>query len=874
MIVGLSFIVLAVVGATTTGAALRSAALAQAARNLDQLSEAVGEQVGHSLQAVDLILQDIGYRVENRALRQNAPVETVMASPEIHEMLVEHVQHASQLSAAALIDRQGTLTNWSRETPIPPLSLSSRDFYTLSAAETGAPELYISKPQISQTTGRLSLFISRRLTNETNAFDGVATGVTPVDIIERSFAAITQGPGLSITLLLDDGMIVTRAPGDNFKVGEVDSPAAYRGRLSSSRNLEPYGMRLVVSVTKAEALSLWRRQAVAIGILTFAASICILLMMWALFRQIRAQRTAQEALAHRNRLLEESNQRAERQTLELAATADALRAKEKLLANRSDTLNTTLQYIDQGILMIDADEVVAVYNQRACEVLGIPKELLESRPQFRELLAYQWAHGEFNRASQDLVDFVRAGGMVTAPHSYERERPNGQVIEICSLPLPDGGMVRTFTDITERKQAQARIERAALFDELTNLPNRLSLRRHLDGHLRLEAEGVALLYVNLDRFRLLNDARGHVTGDALLQAVAARLASAVPAADLLSRTGGDEFAVAHAIAPAQDDSSELAATLLRRLSEPYVIDGRRLTITASIGVATASAGTTTDILLRNADIAMYRAKDGGRNQLCRYDPAMATEQQERFHIEQSLREALGTQALRLAYQPIISLDTNAIAGFEALLRWNDPVRGDIPPSCFIPIAESTGLITPLGRSALEWACAEAAGWSKPRTVAVNLSPAQFQGGDLVQLVKSVLGESGLDPSRLELEVTEGMLLQDTGPVRETMFALRNLGVSLTLDDFGTGHAGLSYLRRFPFQKFKIDRSFVRNLGRAREADTIVEEMLLLAKRLDLRVVAEGVELESQLERLSQLGCTYVQGYLTGRPVFAEVARTL
>jgi EAL domain-containing protein (putative c-di-GMP-specific phosphodiesterase class I) len=239
-----------------------------------------------------------------------------------------------------------------------------------------------------------------------------------------------------------------------------------------------------------------------------------------------------------------------------------------------------------------------------------------------------------------------------------------------------------------------------------------------------------------------------------------------------------------------------------------------------------------------------------------------------------LRESLGTAAFRLVYQPIVSLENDEITGFEALLRWTDRVRGEVSPGLFIPIAEATGLIVPLGRSVLEWACLEAASWSDPRTIAVNLSPAQFQGGALSEVVREMLTTSGLPPERLELEVTEGMLLEDTGAVHETMFALRDIGVSLTLDDFGTGHAGLSYLRRFPFSKIKIDRSFIRNLGTGGESDVIVEGMLSLGRRLGLRVVAEGVELESQLERLRALGCAYVQGFLTGRPVAPEVARHL
>ncbi|MDP9095387.1 MAG: EAL domain-containing protein, partial [Pseudomonadota bacterium] len=279
----------------------------------------------------------------------------------------------------------------------------------------------------------------------------------------------------------------------------------------------------------------------------------------------------------------------------------------------------------------------------------------------------------------------------------------------------------------------------------------------------------------------------------------------------------------------------------------------------------AQPGANTDTILRNADIAMYRPKDAARNQLSRYDPAMSVAQQERFQLEQSLRVAMETNAFRLAYQPIVSVETNEIVGYEALVRWTDPLRGEVSPALFIPIAETTGLILPLGRLILEWACFAAAGWPNTRTVAVNLSPAQFQDETLLDTIKDVLDRSKLAPSRLELEVTEGMLLENTQSVQDTMRALRDIGVSLTLDDFGTGHAGLSTLRRFSFQKIKIDRVFVSNLGINREADAIVEAMLLLSRRLNLSVVAEGVELETQLEHLRRLRCPFVQGYLTGRP---------
>ncbi len=567
----------------------------------------------------------------------------------------------------------------------------------------------------------------------------------------------------------------------------------------------------------------------------------------------------------------------ERQNSELQETHRRLTAQARELEERTQALNTTLNHIDQGILMVDGGGVVSVYNQRVVDMLGLPVELLASRPPFTAILQHQWEQQEFSRTDQTLQDFVRAGGIMDQPQVYERERPNGVAIEVRSQPLLGGGVVRTFTDITERKLAQSMIERAALYDELTGLPNRLALQRTLEKRAAASRpdRATTLLYLSLDRFSLLNDARGHDTGDLLLVEVAQRLGSVCAADDVLSRVGGDSFAILQAESGGHDDAASLSERLLRALDEPYVvIDGVRLSTTASIGVVVADASTPAAIMLRNADIALNRAKDAGRNQIRHYTPSMAAAREERFQLEQSLRAAIDGDAFRMAYQPIISVETGAIAGYEALLRWTDQVRGEVSPALFIPVAEATGMIVALGRSALEWACFEAASWTNERTVSVNLSPAQFQGDDIVETVRDVLARSGLAPGRLDLEVTEGMLLENTGPVLETMTSLQRIGVALTLDDFGAGHAGLSYLRRFPFQKMKIDGSFVRSLGKDRESDAIVEAILLLGKRLDMRVVAEGVETEAQLEHLRRMHCGYVQGYLTGRPMAPELARML
>ncbi len=873
---GALFIVLALVCAIGMAAVLRANALADARRNLDRLGAALADQTSRSLQAVDVALQDAAHRVETASAREGADPEQVMASPEVNSLLRERLRSVPQLEAITVVDARGHIVNFTRSFPAPAIDVADRDFFR-ELQDEKAPEPFISAPVRSRVNGEWIVFMARRLALGAPAnapgFQGVVLGVLPLEHIEHSYRSVTTTPGSAVTLLRDDGVIMARYPWDEAVVGKA-APRGQQGRLASVHAVANSPLSVEVTMTDDAALSAWRRQALGLLLMALAAVLGGALMLRALLRQMQEQRGDQHALALRNRELEQAHARLEQQAAKLAETAEALRGGERLLAERSATLNTTLQYMDQGIMMVDSGGTVAAYNHRVVEMLGIPEDLLARRPAFREILQFQWETGEFARTGESLRDFVRAGGMLDRPQVYQRERPDGRTVEVRSLPLPGGGIVRTYTDITERKQVEAQIERAALVDDLTGLPNRLSLRQTLQRWLQNSGDSVALLYLNIDRFRLLNDARGHETGDRLLAEMAKRLTAAVPPGDVVSRPGGDEFAVLHKLAGGEDDSSALAARLLKLLAEPHVINGLRLTVSVSVGIALASPGASTETLLRNADIAMYQAKDAGRNRMCRYEPAMAKAQQEQFQLEQSLREALGSNAFRLAYQPIVSLDSNAVVGWEALLRWTDRVRGEVPPQLFIPVAEATGLIVPLGRSVLETACFEAASWPNTCSVAVNLSPAQFQGGGLLQTVQDVLLRSGLAPERLELEVTEGLLLEDTGAVHETMVALRDAGVSLTLDDFGTAHAGLSYLRRFPFDKIKIDRSFVSNLGEDRESDAIVEAILLLGRRLNLRVVAEGVEHEAQLDHLRRMRCPYVQGYLTGRPVAAEVARAL
>jgi diguanylate cyclase (GGDEF)-like protein len=459
-------------------------------------------------------------------------------------------------------------------------------------------------------------------------------------------------------------------------------------------------------------------------------------------------------------------------------------------------------------------------------------------------------------------------------------------------------VLAAVVDVTERRRVEARIAHMAHHDALTDLPNRVLLRERLEAAIaerRRSGTGAWLLCLDLDHFKSVNDTLGHSAGDALLRGVAERLLRAgqdvvgrevsgqeVPGQGVLvARMGGDEFAIL-----VGDDSRPepvqaervraLCGALIRSLGQPFPIQGQSVRIGVSIGLARLPPdGTDPDRLLRNADLALYRAKAAGRNTHRVFEPAMEAGAQLRRALEQDLRAAFAAGALEVHYQPILGAKSGALTGFEALLRWRHPERGLIAPAEFVPLAEETGLIGPIGEWVLQQACAEAAGWPGDLRVAVNLSPLQFRDRRLAHMVARVLAEAGLAPGRLELEITETVLLVENAANLATLHRLRALGVRIALDDFGTGYSSLSYLRAFPFDRIKIDRSFVREMESNPQAAAIVRAIIGLGTSLGIATTAEGIETEAQLARLRATACDEVQGYLFGRPMpVAEARRRL
>jgi diguanylate cyclase (GGDEF)-like protein len=426
------------------------------------------------------------------------------------------------------------------------------------------------------------------------------------------------------------------------------------------------------------------------------------------------------------------------------------------------------------------------------------------------------------------------------------------------------------SDITAARRSQEQIAFLARHDSLTRLPNRVLFNEVLHNVcLRSAQEPAALLCLDLDDFKLVNDTLGHATGDAVLVAVGERIRGCIRDHDTAARLGGDEFAIILASSDVEE-VAVVARRLIERISRPYHFDGRLVEIGISIGASLAPKDAKTPAgLMKNADLALYRAKSEGRGIWRFYDPQMDERLQDRRSLQSDLRQALLNGELRLDFQPIIDLVTNRMVSAEALLRWEHPERGVLSPAVFIPLAEETGLIAAIGAWVLRHACEVAAGWPEHVCVAVNLSPLQFRDSGLVASVSEILGETGLAPSRLELEITETTVLETNSQTVDALWQLHGMGVRIALDDFGTGYSSLSYLRRFPFNKIKIDRSFIRDLGHDKDDSSITLAIIGLACSMNMLVTAEGVETAEQANMLTSFGCTQAQGYLYCRPVGAE-----
>jgi diguanylate cyclase (GGDEF)-like protein len=734
-------------------------------------------------------------------------------------------------------NREGVIQQLSVPMNGPGVDLRDREHFRVHL-DPERDELFISKPVIGRFSKQCAVQYSRRMLDRDGHFSGVGINSVSCDDLSHFYQSADAGNGFVMLMGLD-GVIRGFGPFRSDLLGTdvsqlpefqptlsrlqgtitLSTPWEQAARIISFRRLELYPLVVLVGFNDERVFGQYwqlRDRALEIG----AAATLIILALGVVWIQQRLRSGA---------------------------------SRQALLL--------TLENMNQGIVMIDADGRIPVVNRRATELLGLPTGLLEPGREMQPAeanhlgLLTNFDHGEAGEIENGI------------------EHNNGRVIETFSRHLPDGGQVRTFTDVTERRAADARINHMAHYDLLTDLPNRVTLGERLADLLRQpNVERFGLVCLDLDGFKTLNDTLGHETGDRLLWQVGQRLRQTVDGSALLARTGGDEFAI---LCP-EDTRSEATETLAKAVAEamtaPIDLDGSQFRVSASFGLAFhPDDGTTAVELIRRAEAAMYQAKARGRGLVARFDAEMDRDQNERCMIERDLRRALVDHDVEVWFQPKFQTRTLRISGFEALARWRHPQRGFISPARFIPIAEQCGMIAELGLWVLEDACKFAASLPSGR-IAVNLSPVQFLSNNLPEVIGDVLASHNLTSDRLELEITEGVLIADETQALRILRALHDRNLHLALDDFGTGFASLSYLRRFPFDRLKIDQSFVLAQEHDDTTRAIVETILTMARRLRLDVTAEGVETQQHLDMLSEQGCPEVQGYLLGRAMPASEAR--
>ena len=692
------------------------------------------------------------------------------------------------------------------------------------------------------------------------------------------------GPGKAIAFAMMAGLSLAAAAQFGGEGGRSPARAASahdganpRGDVTGS--ITPAGAGLLGPATLAlrpdadpvgvPAAALDPRRILSIvGLGLFATGAVLLILLGWHNRQLRGARDRAEALARDlaglSNGLERANAEITKVNAELKSRNDNLGRRDREMGLQNRRFDAALNNMSQALCMVDTHDRLVVFNRRfgelfAVEVAPIPGILLD------DLVAL---------ASSPLLSEVQTRQHVAAAAGlaagFALEAADGRTIQVSHQPMPEGGWVATYEDVTERREAQARITFLAHHDAATGLLNRAAFERRIAAALESDAEPFAVHLLDIAGLKDVNDGYGHPTGDALLREAGRRLSDCAVPSGAVARIGGDEFAI---LRPAGDDRTAEAAFadgLVKLIGESFDLDGRSVAVGAGVGVAIAPAdGSTADALLTNAYLALGQAKLAGRDRVRLFEPDMDAARRARRALERDLRGALGRGEIELFFQPLVDARRVALAGFETLARWRHPARGLVSPSDFIPVAEETGLIVEIGAHVLREACRYAAAWRGGLTVAVNLSPAQFAAPDLIGTLDDALRRSGLEPARLEVEITESLPLGDGDGALAILHAIRSRGVRIAMDDFGTGYASLSYLRRFPFDKIKIDQSFVRDLSSRPDCIKIVSAMAALAASLGMSTTAEGVETPEEFALLRDAGCDHLQGFHFGRPQSAE-----
>jgi diguanylate cyclase (GGDEF)-like protein len=782
----------------------RQRALSSADRDLRRLSLTLAAEAERGLEAVDVVQNALLDRLRAAGLRTPDNLRSLMSGLQAHEELRGRQRTLSQLDAITAIDADGNLINFSRSWPVPTVNVADRDYFKALKADPNRTS-FVGEPVRNRGSGTWTIYLARRVNGDNDMFLGLILGAVQITYFEQLYQAVAIGPENAISLYRTDGVLLARHPHQDSQIGRsygsgllfpregtIDpngfvrqhiSPVDGRQRMIGVYPLRHYPLAVTASDTTSAILANWRAQT-AVLLVAAAAIECVIVVVGGLtLRQFSGQRVLLEA--HAARTAAEAAQRAAEAELDRARERERA---DRELATQNSRFSAALGNMSQALCMFDASDRLTVANTRMTEMLRIAGIDITPGITLDGLAASMLTDaGPFSAdvaaLHQTIKTFIAAGQRAAEVVTLS----NGRTLALNFAPIVEAGWLVTLEDITRRQLAEARIAHMAHHDSLTGLPNRVRLHEKLEEAVARSQRGEpsAVLFLDLDHFKAVNDTLGHPVGDALLQAVTLRLGCETRETDTIARLGGDEFAIVQFNAEQPQAATTLASRLIAAVSAPFELDGHQVVIGTSVGIAMIPQdGSDPDQLLKNADMALYQAKGDGRGRYRFFAPEMDAQMQARRSLETDLRRALAQQEFKLFYQPLMNLKTRTVVGFEALLRWSHPQRGLVAPADFVPLAEEIGLIIPLGQWVLRQACADAATWSGTQRVAVNLSPVQFGSRSLVADVAAALQDSGLQPSRLELEITETVMLDDTDAVLAVLHQLRDLGVDIAMDDFG------------------------------------------------------------------------------------------
>jgi diguanylate cyclase (GGDEF)-like protein len=847
MLCGFVLMAAIAVGTALTIAKFRESAIETGKQGLESAVLLLARHFDQQLDDFSILQKDIVAELQTQEISQPDIFGSAMGTLEVHEILRAKVGGWADLTGINLFDSEGTLINSSQNWPVSDIKISDRAYFR-SLIENSMTSQTVDVVQ-SRFAPAKSIIFARKIVGPHGEFLGVLTRALRPESLESFFASAGLGSEATIAMHRREGTLLARYPhvedmiGKDFNKGpseqrtvftapqysgQLRSPMDGRDRLVASRMLTAVPLVIVATETVDSTLAAWRSQTRFFISMAVLSLLVTALMLYLIFRQMTRQH----------------------------------RFSRQQLSVEKQRLDTAVSNMNQGLVLFDSSERLIVCNRRYVEMYGLSHDIAKPGCSFRDLLRHRKQTGSFPGDIEDYCDETLRNTRLSTTTIVDTA--GGRLIQIKNEPVPGGGWLATHEDVTERVRAEEKILHLAHYDALTDLPNRIAFRQHVELRLsKHSSEGrFAILYIDVDEFKSINDSLGHQVGDELLKSIASRLLDCVSPGDLVARLGGDEFAIVKATAGDPADLIPFVERVYCAIRNPIDCLGQQVTTDASIGIAVApDDGFTLDQLLKNADLAMYDAKNAGRRTFRFFIPEMASRMRSRRALELDLREAIASGGFEVYYQPLVDLASNVVTGCEALLRWNHPARGMVSPAEFIPLAEETGLITELGEWVLGKACADAANWPDHITLAVNVSPVQFNSTTLALKVAGALAKSGLSAHRLELEITEAVLIRDDEQALATLHQLRQLGVRISLDDFGTGYSSLSYLQRFPFDKIKIDRSFINDICDAGGSSPIVQAVVTMALARSMSTTAEGVETEAQRKILRELGCTQMQGFL-------------